>query len=167
MGPVPANHDMIKFTDLLLPNRLDWNREQLQHILLFEEDKILLIKPSRSGAPDKKIWLKKKMENIRQNQDIRLLASSYTLALLNLCSSIPNKGMWKLKTDLKIKLFFWKLGQNTLHVGECLAAKNIPIVEKCPRCKNLESINQIFFHCEFTRKVWALVPFSTHFDARG
>lgn len=60
MGPIPANHDMIKFTDLLLPNRLDWNREQLQHILLFEEDEILLIKPSRSGAADKQIWLKKK-----------------------------------------------------------------------------------------------------------
>ena len=58
MGPAPANQEAIKFADLLLPNRLDWNRELLQRFFPFDEDRILLIKPSKTGAPDKRIWLK-------------------------------------------------------------------------------------------------------------
>lgn len=171
MGPAPANQETLTVADLMLPNRSDWNRELLQHLFPFEEDRILLIKPSRTGAPDKRIWLKTK-------DGIYSVKSGYWAAcdLLTAHTSPPmqpldnfdwDKGIWKLNLAPKIKLFLWKLCCNALPVGECLAARNIPINAKCSRCESSESINHLFFHCDFAQKVWDLAPLSATFDARG
>ena len=57
MGPPPEHYMNLTVRELLLPNSSDWNRELIQQIMPHEEEAILSIKPSKSGAPDKLVWL--------------------------------------------------------------------------------------------------------------
>ncbi|KAG5411639.1 hypothetical protein IGI04_007958 [Brassica rapa subsp. trilocularis] len=58
MGPAPEALVNLKVADLLLLEENEWNLEAIRQILPFEEEKIRLLKPSLSGAPDKLMWLK-------------------------------------------------------------------------------------------------------------
>ena len=78
-----------------------------------------------------------------------------------------NKGVWKIEVEPKIKLFLWKVFQGALPVGERLQARNIATDPKCKRCGLTESINHLFFQCEFAQKVWNFAPFSSTFDSSG
>ncbi|KAF2540833.1 hypothetical protein F2Q68_00029855 [Brassica cretica] len=57
MGPPPEEFQNLTVADLLLPSTREWNRNMIQRILPFEEHRILTIKPSLTGAPDKLSWL--------------------------------------------------------------------------------------------------------------
>ena len=57
MGPAPEELLRTTVSDLFLPNGYDWDLEKIRQILPFEEDRILAIKPSITGALDKLIWL--------------------------------------------------------------------------------------------------------------
>lgn len=57
MGPMPENHSTLTVADLLLPYGSDWNREAIQLYFPQEEERILLLKPNKTGAADKLIWL--------------------------------------------------------------------------------------------------------------
>ncbi|XP_013745364.2 uncharacterized protein LOC106447969 [Brassica napus] len=60
MGPAPEDQLKLLVKDLLLPDNGGWHREKIQQLLPFEEERILLIKPSKTGCQDKIIWLKSK-----------------------------------------------------------------------------------------------------------
>ena len=57
MGPPPLEQLNMKVGHLLQPNRQDWNIEEIRRVLPQEEETILSLKPSKTGAPDKLIWL--------------------------------------------------------------------------------------------------------------
>ncbi|KAF8080723.1 hypothetical protein N665_0925s0007 [Sinapis alba] len=44
----------------MMPNNTEWNRELIQQVLPHEEVRILSLKPSKTGIPDKLIWLRSK-----------------------------------------------------------------------------------------------------------
>ena len=60
MGPPPE--ELVKYTvaDLFLPNSVEWDRQKIHRILPQWEDKILSIKTSALGAPDKLAWIHSK-----------------------------------------------------------------------------------------------------------
>ncbi|XP_048613143.1 uncharacterized mitochondrial protein AtMg00310-like [Brassica napus] len=56
MGPAPMNFQHLTVADFLLSNN-EWDLDMIRLVLPFEEHKICLLKPSRTGAPDKLAWL--------------------------------------------------------------------------------------------------------------
>ena len=155
--------------DLLLPNGSDWNRALIKQILPHEEGTILNIKPSKSGAPDKMVWL-------GTSSGVYTTKSGYLKAMEagNVQTQTPtatgidwNNNVWKLHVPPKIKLFLWKIFQGALPVGDRLASRNILVDTVCKSCSNVESINHLFLHCDVAYKVWKLAPFSTCIDSRG
>ena len=153
----------------MMPNGIEWNRATIQQVLPHEEERILSIKPSKTGAPDKLIWLGTcsgiYTTKTGYHKALELVETAATPAAT---AAIDwEKGIWNLQTASKIKLFLWKIFQRALPVGELLAVRNIGTTQNCTRCDTVESINHLFFHCEFARKVWRLALFSTCFDSRG
>lgn len=56
-GPAKENDQDLCVADLFIPETREWNKEKIQLLFPQEEENILCIKPSLSGAPDKLIWL--------------------------------------------------------------------------------------------------------------
>ncbi|KAF3583774.1 hypothetical protein F2Q69_00027418 [Brassica cretica] len=106
MGPAPANKLDLTVDCLVLPDGSDWNREAIRSLLPHEESRILSLKSSRTGAPDKLIWLGTESGEYTTK-------SGYRKALEN--STDPkevqpaetfdwNSGVWKLHTAPKINI---------------------------------------------------------------
>lgn len=97
--------------DLLLADRCDWDKEKIQRLLPFEMDRILMIKPSKTGCSDKIIWLKTKDGNYSTKSGYWAACESREPPVHNQQVSPVDweKGIWKLNTDPKIKLFIWKI----------------------------------------------------------
>lgn len=168
MGPPPEYALTWTVKQLMLPNSTDWNRPLIRQVLPHEEERILCLKPSQTGAPDKLIWL----GNISV---VYTTKSGYHQALELIAPAPPapptsvdwKKSIWNLHTSPKLKLFLWKIFQGALPVGESLAARHMGPPQKCSRCNADESINHLFFHCDFAHNVWKLAPFSNCVDSRG
>lgn len=168
MGPAPEDQSELTVAQLLLPDGSDWNREAIQRYFPFEEESILLIKPSRTGAADKLIWL-------GNDSGEYTTKSGYHTALSNSQPPLTTHqenfdwygGIWKMNVAPKIRVFLWKIFQGALPVGERLATRNLPVVTTCKCCNQTESITHLFLHCEFAHKVWNLPPFADSIDSRG
>lgn len=52
-------------------------------------------------------------------------------------------------------------------MGEQLLRRHINTEGKCKRCGNPESINHLFFECDFARRVWDAAPVSPSIEFRG
>lgn len=68
-----------------------------------------------------------------------------------------NKRIWKLKTPLKIKFFLWYLRQGVILTKDNLAKRNWQGNQQCCFCHENETIQHLFFDCQFMRMVWASV----------
>ena len=169
MGPAPANQLDLTVDCLLLPDGSDWNREAIRSLVPHEESRILSIKPSRTGAPDKLIWLGTESGEYTTKSGYRkaLERSTYPEEERPAVTVDWNSGVWKLHTAPKIKLFLWKIFRGALPVGESLAIRNITSALNCKRCNTPESTNHLFLHCGIAQKVWKLAPFSNCIDTRG
>lgn len=168
MGPAPESFRNLTVKDLLLPNGADWNRELLARILPHEEATILSIKPSKSGAPDKLVWLGTSSGDYTTKSGyLKALELSNEQSQTHTGPVIDwNSSVWRLQTNPKIKFFVWKVFKEALPVGERLAARNISVDTTCKVCNNVESINHLFLHCDIAYKVWKLAPFSPCIDSR-
>lgn len=62
---------------------------------------------------------------------------------------LPN--VWNIKTLEKIKIFLWKSLHGAIPVGEQFAIRNIPVSPLCARCKEVESVSHLFFHCPYAK----------------
>lgn len=161
MGPAPEAEMNMTVSDLFLEETNEWDEGKLHQLFPQIEEQIKAIKPSLSGAPDKRVWL-------GTNTGEYTTKSGYQAAIKTKREERGNiadinridwfKSVWKLTTAPKIKLFLWKVFQNALPVGELLAARNISVDTRCKRCGELESINHLFLHCPYAQGVWRAAP---------
>ncbi|WZY68165.1 hypothetical protein YC2023_000405 [Brassica napus] len=168
----PATKETRNFTvsDLFNENTATWNLTTVRRVLPQWEQIITKIKPSLSGAPDKRIWL-------GTRSGIYTTKSGYHLALKRRSevtgASTSNvqvqwyKGVWNLPTAPKIKLFLWKLFQQALPVGETLVNRGIAADRLCKRCGTPESIDHLFLHCNYAQEVWSNAPFASEVVLSG
>ena len=164
MGPAPE--ELINFTvsDLLLPDRNEWDIAKIQRILPFEEQRILAIKPSLTGAPDKLSWLSTDTGNYSTKTGYAAVLSSQSTeagearATAERSTFDWRKNVWKLQTTPKIKLFIWKTLHGAIPTGEALRSRGINVDGLCKRCKLPESIDHLLLHCSYARQVWTSAP---------
>ena len=68
-----------------------------------------------------------------------------------------NKGLWKLKIPLKIKIFLWYLKRSVILTKDNLAKWNWQGNQQCCLCHENEMIQHLFFDCRFTQMIWSTV----------
>lgn len=126
MGPAPASLLTTTVSDLFVPGTRDWDVGTIQQIIPHAERAIRAIKPSHTGAPDKRIWL------LTPNGDYSV-KSGYAAAMLSkpIAPEMQNpetnwrKCVWRLQTTPKIKMLIWKIFHGALPVGDQLLVRNI------------------------------------------
>ena len=60
-----------------------------------------------------------------------------------------------------------RFSMEQIPVGEQLIRRHIGVDGKCKLCGRSESINHLFFECNFAQKVWAATPLMPSFKPRG
>lgn len=163
-GPPTEECASLTVSELMIPDSGCWDKEKIQRLLPEYESKILCIKPSLTGAPDKLIWLETKTGEYSSK-------SGYYTEIDDLLIEDPSeagfkwkKNIWALDCVPKVRNFSWKLLKRTLPVGARLVERHIVADPKCKHCGSNESITHLFFQCQFAQKVWLLAPFATEVD---
>ena len=85
---------------------------------------------------------------------------SMYLDLLNNQSRFPSKYIWKIKVPLKIKIFMWLLHRQVILTKDNLAKRNWNGNQGCCFCDHKESLQHLFFECQFAKTVWRIVHMS-------
>ena len=85
---------------------------------------------------------------------------SMYLDLLNDQPNYMHKFIWKMKVPLKIKIFMWFLHRKVILTKDKLVKPNWHGNQKCCFCEQDESIQHLFFDCQFARIVWRLIHMS-------
>jgi hypothetical protein len=67
-----------------------------------------------------------------------------------------NKGLWKLKAPLKVKIFLWYLRRGVVLTKDNLAKRNRQGSKQCCYCHKDETIQHLFFYCRHARMVWTI-----------
>ncbi|XP_048626999.1 uncharacterized protein LOC125595105 [Brassica napus] len=137
MGPPPREFSQLTVSDLMLPDRNEWDIDMIQRVLPFEEQRILAIKPSLTGAPDKLSWLSTDTGDYSTKTRYKAVLSSRSVEdawSIEDGSFDWKKSVWKLQTTPKIKLFIWKALHGALPVSEALKARGINTDGQCKRC---------------------------------
>ena len=108
MGPAPEAEMNMTVSDLFLEETNEWDEGKLHQLFPQIEEQIKAIKPSLSGAPDKRVWL-------GTNTGEYTTKSGYQAAIKTKREERGNiadinridwvKSVWKLTTAPKIKLF--------------------------------------------------------------
>ncbi|CAH2060027.1 unnamed protein product [Thlaspi arvense] len=145
----------------------EWDTEKIESLFPSLVPKILSIKPSKQGAPDRRIWLKNTagvystktgyysaLED-RENQESILQQQQFNWI----------RDVWTLPTAEKIKVFIWKASLDALPVNANLANRQIILKPDCAICGESESILHLCFLYPFAQRVWDRVPFASSFRA--
>jgi len=64
---------------------------------------------------------------------------------------------WKVKIPLKIKVFLWFMHKGVTLTKDNLAKKNWKGSMKCCYCNYDESIQHLFFQCDFAKFIWRII----------
>lgn len=169
MGP-PSEHLLnLKVSDLMMQNTHEWDTQKLLLCVPDYAEKIQCIKPSKTGAPDKLIWLGTKNGEYSTKSGYYSEVNREEVVVPGQIGREFNwrKNVWSLDCIPKIKTFVWKLLKGALPVGERLNDRHIPVDPKCKRCGAVESITHLFFHCQYARQVWRLAPFISEVEISG
>jgi len=174
MGPAPSSSKELLVHELFLPETVEW--DMLKIFTLFPEhvDTIKMLKPSRLGAEDRRIWVLHPSGNYSTKSGYY---SARNKTCLNQTRVLPEVN-WKAEvlsvvTAPKIKTFLWQCLHGALPTGTQLAARQIVIDTACCKCHDPESMLHVLFTCPFASAVWQQAPFkrrveSTLFqDVRG
>ncbi|KAI5334704.1 hypothetical protein L3X38_024837 [Prunus dulcis] len=135
-----------------------WNYDKLSQVI--DDDvieKILTIPLPFYPLQDKLIWGPAPNGNFS-------IKSAYNLQVQDE-QSHPKapilKKMWSLILPPKVKLFSWLLIRKRLQVRSHLYKFLPNINPECPLCKNhMETINHLFFKCQFALNIWRCTYFS-------
>ena len=169
IGPPTEQAAELTVADLMVSGGNQWNRERIQAILPEYEGRILSIKQSVTGAPDKLVWLGTK------TGEYSVKSGYYTAVEEDVDRADEfivqdfnwTKNVWNMDCAPKVKLFAWKVLKGALPVGERLVERHVPIDPQCKRCGCTESITHLLFHCPFARKVWRLAPLDKDVECSG
>jgi hypothetical protein len=71
--------------------------------------------------------------------------------------NFPCKVLWKLRIQLRIKVFCWLVIKNRVLTRDNLKKRGRKGKGLCEFCDNLESQNHLFFGCPLARYVWNVV----------
>ncbi|VVA91818.1 unnamed protein product [Arabis nemorensis] len=163
MGHAPFETNDLTVVDPFQHNTSEWGKGKIEAVLPLYDPDIMSIKPSQIGAPDKLVWLRKStgdyttktgyftsLEEQKTEEDLRRTTGIDWIT-----------DVWKQNVSPKLKLFLWKVANKALPVGERLVTRHILVDPLCKCCGEVESINHMFFQCDFSQRVWRGAPFST------
>ena len=172
-GPIgPAREEDMNLTvsDLFQQGSNEWDDNKIQNMLPHLKEKIVAIKPSLSGAPDKRVWLGTKTGEYTNKTGYKAaikIRGQENILIADQHEMDWYKSVWNLNVSPKVKLFLWKVFQNAIPVGELLAIRNVNVDIRCKHCNAPESINHLFLHCPFAKKVWEHIPVTPTVDLSG
>lgn len=129
MGPAPEAFASLTVADLRTTEEGDWALEKIRLILPpFEED-ILSIKPSRTNAPDKLVWLGTKSGTYTTKSGYYFATSEEEQFNPTRQEALRpwHKNVWNLKVAPKVKMFAWKILKRALPVCVRLIERHIDV----------------------------------------
>ncbi|XP_010412434.1 PREDICTED: uncharacterized protein LOC104698724 [Camelina sativa] len=140
---------------------MNWNLEEVKHILLEAEKEILSIRPSKFGATDRYMWLLTKSGEYTAKsgyQAASMMSSKHLIHSDCLEGFNWEKEVWNLACLPKIKFFLWKLMKNALPTRANLCSRGINLSATCPLCGQDETQLHLFFHCNFAKHISSQAP---------
>jgi hypothetical protein len=72
--------------------------------------------------------------------------------------------LWKLKLQLKIKIFMWYVKCKVVLTKDNLARRNWQGNKMCAFCSHQEMIQHLFFDCHFAKFLWRVVQCTFNID---
>ena len=79
------------------------------------------------------------------------------LDLINDQPKCMHKFIWKMKVPLKIKFFMWLLHRKVILTKDNLIKRNWQGNQRCCFCDQHESIQHLFFECQFATNIWRII----------
>ncbi|XP_048621848.1 uncharacterized protein LOC125591512 [Brassica napus] len=111
MGPATSETASLCVKDLIQEGNGEWNREFVQTVLPFEEERVLSITPSTKGASDVLKWLGTKTGEYKVKTGYYTAMAEVTEEILE-GEATPEfdwrRTVWNLKIAPKVKMFTWK-----------------------------------------------------------
>ncbi|GKD17719.1 reverse transcriptase, partial [Tanacetum coccineum] len=154
LGPFNTNH---RVSDFIING--EWNYEMLcQYISKDEANIIRNIPISQTGSTDKLVWHfdAKGHYTVKSGYKQAILAKTFSCEESSAAPSTSFwKQFWKTPTQLKVRLFLWKVISNCVPTMENLYKRNCSRSPLCLICSaHVESIEHMLFECAWTRPVW-------------
>lgn len=124
-------------------------------------------KPSKCGAKDSYIWYPAANGSYSTRSGYAAAIGAAERIPRNI--TIPAsfnwfKLNWLVPTSPKLQLFLWKITNRALPTGDNLQRRGLMHNTACIHCGQPETAEHLLFHCEFTKKVWELIPLVIAFD---
>ncbi|CAG7885545.1 unnamed protein product, partial [Brassica rapa] len=91
MGPATRDSALLTVRDLIHEVLGEWNKNLIQALLSFEEERIMRLKPSPKGAPDALKWLGEKLEEYSEEKGHHI---RYQEPLLQVATVVRTDAAW-------------------------------------------------------------------------
>ena len=82
----------------------------------------------------------------------------------------PQKGIWKVKSPLRVAFFVWSTALGKILTIDNLRRRGIIVGEwHCMRQQGLESVDHLLLHCSMAKELWvlALCLLGVHFQTKS
>ncbi|KAM6543068.1 hypothetical protein CsatB_007515 [Cannabis sativa] len=144
----------------------EWNLQSLQRdFSVVDIDNILTIPLSSSATEDYWVW------NYNNTGDYTVQSGyHFACSLEDQDISTSNSSwwseFWNLNLPSKVKIFGWRVLQNTLPCAAALFQRKVITSAACSLCSNAwESVGHALFSCKHAKAVWRSSDFSFDFQA--
>lgn len=148
-------------SDLLSRETKEWNTTLIDNLLPELKDHIMSLRPSVIGAQDYVIWPlhKSGSYSVKSGYYSTFISpSEHDLVSNSTCDW--KRLIWSQQLSPKLKYFLWKVGSNALPTGGNLQRRGLLHNTNCIRCGAVETVDHIFFQCQFAIEVWSHAPWS-------